>query len=88
MAMLDQTYEPQLAKLSCPRQEMVNNQVHGHAHMNFVVWGTAGEQVLPPLQMYTQAIAIQQLQSRQKNYLSMYAVLSGVRQTHAKADLA
>ena len=76
--MLDWIYEPQLAKLSCPGQETINDKVHGYAHMNFAVRGTAAEQVPPPLQTYTQAVVVQQLQSRQSNYISTYSVLSGV----------
>ena len=79
MAMLDQIYQPQLANISCPGQKMVSDHVHGHAHMNFAMRGTAVEQVPPPLQIYTQATAVQQLQIRQGNYISTYYVLSGVQ---------
>ena len=61
MAMLDQIYEPQLAKLSCPGRETVNDQVHGYTRMNFAARGTAAEQIPLQLQMYTRAIAVQQL---------------------------
>ena len=62
--MLGQRYKPQLAKLSLPEQEMVNNQVLWHAHINFAVQATAAEQIPPPLQIYTQAIVVLQLQAK------------------------
>ena len=86
--MLDQIYEPQLAKLSYPGQETINDQVHRHADMNLAAQGTAAEQVPLPLQMYIQATVVQQLQARQEKYLSMYVVLSGVWYMHAKDALA
>ena len=76
--MLEQRYEPQLAKFLCSEQETVNDQVHWHAHMNFAAQATAAEQVPQPLQTYTQPTVVLQFQSRQKNYVSTYGVLSGV----------
>ena len=83
--MLDQRYEPQFARLSRLRQETANDQVQWHAHINFVAWVTAMEQVPPPLQTYTQATVALQLQARQRNYVSQYGLPLSVRKRHAKA---
>ena len=86
--MLDLRYKPQLERPLCSGQEMANDHVQWHAHMNFAVWATAMEQVPPPLQTYTQATGELQLQARQRNYLSKYGLPVCVRKKHAKAASA
>ena len=86
--MLYQRYEQQLARLSRPGQEMVNDQVQWHAHTNFAAYATAMEKVPPPIQMYTQATGELQLQARQRNLLSKYGLPLSVQKRHAKAALA
>ena len=86
--MLDLINEPQLARLSRYRQNTANDQVQWHAHTNFAALATAMEQVLLPLQTYTQTTGELQLQARQRNYVSKYVLPLSVRKRHAKAASA